>query len=92
MALYIYDVLSFWTHVERLNCIVSTQTCRSDFVVNRLSYGIGEHWLGPGNTTRYLCRMNLAASCDCYVALSINRIAPVESDRHRRVAYFSHAL
>jgi hypothetical protein len=34
-------VLSFWTHVERLNCIVGTQTCRSGYVINRLSYGIG---------------------------------------------------
>jgi hypothetical protein len=51
-----------------------------------------EYWLRPGNTTQYLCRSNLAASCDCYVALSINRIAPVESDRHRWVAYFSYAL
>jgi hypothetical protein len=38
-----------------------------------------------------LCRTNLA-SYDCYVALWFNRIAPVEWDRHRRVAYFSHAL
>jgi hypothetical protein len=50
------------------------------------------HWLCPGNTTQYLCRSNLAASCDCYVALSFSRTAPVESDHHRRVAYFSHAL
>jgi hypothetical protein len=53
---------------------------------------LAEYWLCPGNTTQYLCRSNLAASCDCYVALSINRIAPVELDRHRWVAYFSHAL
>jgi hypothetical protein len=46
------------------------------------------HWLRPDNTTQYLCRSNLAASCDCYVALSINQIAPVESDHHRCVAYF----
>jgi hypothetical protein len=29
------------------------------------------HWLRPGNTTQYLCRSNLAASCDCYVALCL---------------------
>jgi hypothetical protein len=85
-------MLSFWTHIERLNCIVGTQTCRSDFVVNRLSCDIGEHWLRPGNTTRYLCRTDLAASCDCYVALSLSRTTPVESDRHRRVTHFSWAL
>jgi|SRR5688572_3630272 hypothetical protein len=85
-------MLSFWTHIERLNCIVGTKTCRSDFVVNRLSYGTGEHWLRPGNMTRYLCRTNLVASCDCYVALSLSRTTPVESDRHHQVAYFLHAL
>jgi hypothetical protein len=84
--------LRFWAHVERLNDIVGTQTCQSDFVVNRLSYGIDEHWLRPSNTTRYLCRKNLTASCDCYVVLSLNRTTPVELDRHRRVTYFSHAL
>jgi hypothetical protein len=41
--------------------------------------------------TQYLCRLNLTASCDFYVALSINRIAPVESDHHRRVTHFSQA-
>ena len=66
--------------------------CRRDFVVNRLSYGIDEHWLRPGTTTHYLCRTNLAASCDCYVALSLSRTTPVESDHHRRVVYFLHAL
>jgi hypothetical protein len=71
---------------------VGTQTCRSDFVVNRLSYGIDEHWLRPGNTTHYLCRTNLAASCDCSVALSLSRTTLVESDHHHRVAYFLHAL
>jgi hypothetical protein len=41
---------------------------------------LAEHWLRPGNTTQYLCRTNLAASCDCYIAVSFNRTAPVESD------------
>jgi hypothetical protein len=49
---------------------------------------MAEHWLRPGNTTQYLCRTNLAAPYDCHVALSFNRITPVESDLHRRVAYF----
>jgi hypothetical protein len=49
---------------------------------------LAKQWLRPGNTTQYLCRSNLAVSCDCYVALSLNRIAPVESDRHRRVTHF----
>jgi hypothetical protein len=49
---------------------------------------LAEHWLHPGNTTQYLCRTNLAASCDCYVTRSFSRTAPVELDRHRRVAYF----
>jgi hypothetical protein len=80
-------MFSFWTHIERLNYIVGNQTCRPDFVVNRLSYGIGEHWLRPGNTTCYLCRTNLAASCDCYVVLSLSRTTPVESDRHHRVVW-----
>jgi hypothetical protein len=40
IALNIYDVLSFWTHVERLNCTMGTQTHRSGCVSNRLSYGI----------------------------------------------------
>jgi hypothetical protein len=53
---------------------------------------LAKHLLRPGNTTQYLCLTNLAESCDCYVALSFNRTAPVESDRHRRVAYLSHAL
>jgi hypothetical protein len=54
---------------------------------------LAEHWLHPGNTTQYLCRTNLAASCDCYVTRSFSRTAPVELDRHRRVAYFFlHAL
>jgi hypothetical protein len=34
-------VLSFWTHVKRLNCIVGTRTCRSGCIMNQLSYGIG---------------------------------------------------
>jgi hypothetical protein len=53
---------------------------------------LAEYWLRPGNTMQYLCRSNLAASCDCYVAFSLSRIAPVESDRHRRVTHFSRAL
>jgi hypothetical protein len=43
---------------------------------------LAENWLRPSNTMQYLCRTNLAASCDFYVALSLNWIAPVESDRH----------
>jgi hypothetical protein len=42
-----------------------------------------EHWLRPGNTTHYLYRKNLIASCDCHVELSLNRTTPVELDRHR---------
>jgi hypothetical protein len=42
--------------------------------------------------TQYLCRTNLFVSCDCYVTLSFSRTALIESDRHRRVTYFSHAL
>jgi hypothetical protein len=53
---------------------------------------LAKHWLRPRNTTHYLCRKNLAVSCDCYVVLSLNRTTPVELDRHRRVTYFSHAL
>jgi hypothetical protein len=49
---------------------------------------LAKHWLRPGNMTQYLCRSNLAVSCDCYVALSLNRIAPVESDRYRRITHF----
>jgi hypothetical protein len=41
IALSICVALSFRTHVERLNCIMGTQTCRSDCVINWLSYGIG---------------------------------------------------
>jgi hypothetical protein len=44
---------------------------------------LAEPWLRPGNTTQYLCRTNLAASFDCYVALLLNRTTLVESDRHR---------
>jgi hypothetical protein len=33
--------------------------------------------------------MNLVVSCDCYVALSFNRTAPVESDRNHRITHFS---
>jgi hypothetical protein len=40
IALNICVVLSFWTHVERLNYIVGTQTRRSDYVINRPSYDI----------------------------------------------------
>jgi hypothetical protein len=80
MALNICNVWSLQTHVERLNYIVGTRTHRSGSIVNRLSYGIG-----CALATRHsiLCHMNLATSCDCYVALSFNRTAPVESDRHR---------
>jgi hypothetical protein len=53
---------------------------------------LAKHWLRPGNTTHYLCRKNLAASCDCYVVLSLNWTTPVELDWHRRVTYFSHVL
>jgi hypothetical protein len=53
---------------------------------------LAEHWLRPRNTTQYLCSTNLAASCGCYVTLSLNQTAPIESDCHRRVAYFLHAL
>jgi hypothetical protein len=49
---------------------------------------LAKYWLRPGNTTYYLCRSNLATSCDCYITLSLNRIAPVESDRHPRVTFF----
>jgi hypothetical protein len=41
IALNICVALSFWAHVERLNCIVGTQTRRSDYILNRPSYGIG---------------------------------------------------
>jgi hypothetical protein len=41
IALNICVALSFWAHVERLNCIVGTQTRRSDYIINRSSYGIG---------------------------------------------------
>jgi hypothetical protein len=34
-------MLSFWTHIERLNCIVGTRTHRWGCVINRLSFGIG---------------------------------------------------
>jgi hypothetical protein len=37
---------------------------------------LAEHWLRPSNTTQYLYRTNLAASCDCYVALSFIWTAP----------------
>ena len=40
---------------------------------------LAEHWLRPGNTTQYLCRTNLAASCDCYVAVPFNRTVIAES-------------
>jgi hypothetical protein len=53
---------------------------------------LAEHWLRPGNTTQYLCRTDLVASFDCYVALSLNRITLVESDHHHRVTHFSQAL
>jgi hypothetical protein len=53
---------------------------------------LAEHWLHPGNTTQYLCRTNLGVSCDCDVTLSLNWIAPVESDRHRRVTHFLQTL
>jgi hypothetical protein len=64
----------------------------------RLRYIIGwvlilaKHWLCPGNTTQYLCHTNLAASCNCYVALSLNRTASVVSDHHRWVTHFLQAL
>ena len=70
--------------MERLNCIVGTRTRRSGWVMT-----LAKHWLRPGNMTQYLCRSNLAASCDCYVTLSLNRIAPVESNRNRWVTHFS---
>ena len=41
IALNICVALSFWAHVERLNDIVGTQTRRSDYIFNWLSYGIG---------------------------------------------------
>jgi hypothetical protein len=47
---------------------------------------MAEHWLRPGYRTQYLCRKNLVASCDCYVAFSFNRAAPVESGCHRLIA------
>jgi hypothetical protein len=50
---------------------------------------LAKYWLRPGNTTHYLCRTNLVVSCDCYVALSFNRTAPVESNRNRQVTHFS---
>jgi hypothetical protein len=53
---------------------------------------LAKYWMRPGNMTHYLCRTNLVASCDCYVALSLSRTTPVESDCHHRVTYFSHAL
>jgi hypothetical protein len=53
---------------------------------------LAKHWLRPGNTTHYLYRKNLTASCDCYVVLSLNRTTPVELGQHRQVTYFSHAL
>jgi hypothetical protein len=64
----------------------------SSYVIIDWVMALAEYWLRPGNTMQYLSRSNLAASCDCYVALSINRIAPVESDRHRRVTHFLWAL
>ena len=84
--------VEFLIHAERLNIIVGTQTHWWNYVIIGWVMALAEYWLRPGNTTQYLCRSNLAASCDCYVALSLNRIAPVESDRHRRVTHFSRAL
>jgi hypothetical protein len=49
---------------------------------------LAKHWLRPGNTIQYLCRTNLAVSCDCYVALSFTQTALVESDRHRELRIF----
>jgi hypothetical protein len=40
------------------------------------------HWLRPGNTTQYLCRTNLAASCDysrSFGQLPLSRPAITES-------------
>jgi Ca2+/H+ antiporter len=34
IALSICVALSFRTHIEQLNCIMGTQTCRTDCVVN----------------------------------------------------------
>jgi hypothetical protein len=85
-------MLSFWTHIERLNIIVGIRTHWSSYVIIGWVMTLAEYWLRHGNTTQYLCCSNLDASCDCYVALSLNRIAPVESDRHRQVTHFSLAL
>jgi hypothetical protein len=49
------------------------------------------HWLRPSDTTHYLCCTNLAAPCDCSVTFSLDRTA-FESDRHRRIVHFPHAL
>jgi hypothetical protein len=84
--------VEFLIHAERLNIIVGTRTHWSDYVIIGWVMASAEYWLRSGNTTQYLCRSNLAASCDCYVALSLNRITPVESDRHRRITHFSWAL
>jgi hypothetical protein len=57
----------------------------------RLSYGISLILTALWQHDT-LCRSNLVASYDCYVALLLNRIAPIESYRHRRVTHFSWAL
>jgi hypothetical protein len=89
IALNIYVALSFCTHVERLNCIVGTRSRRSSYILIGWVITLAKYWLRPDNTTHYLCRTNLAASCDCYVALSFYRTAPVESNRNCRVTHFS---
>jgi hypothetical protein len=40
IALNIYVALTFYTWVERLNCIVGTQTHQSVCIINRVSYDI----------------------------------------------------
>jgi hypothetical protein len=84
--------VEFLIHAERLNIIVGTRTHWSSYVIIDWIMALAEYWLRPRNTTQYLCRSKLVASCDCCIALSLNRIAPVESDRHRRVTHFSCAL
>jgi hypothetical protein len=80
IALNFYDVLSFWTHVEQLNYIVGTRTRRLNYVINRPSYGTGCALA----TRRSICVVRTwLCQCDCYVALSFNRTAPVVSNLHR---------
>jgi hypothetical protein len=88
IALNICVVLSFWTHVERLNYIVGTQTRRSDYVINRPSYDISWALTAPWQHDTVFVSYELG----CVMWLLCNTLVYSDSSRWVESPSLSHVF